>query len=81
MILNKCMEIIDKIVSEFDLKIKYVSSFTNARSWENDKITLEDNGWGVIICKSKESGATFRTPNDIPNFEIHLIAVIRLLQS
>ncbi len=75
------MKIIDKIVSEFDLKIKYVSSFTNARSWENDKITLEDNGWGMIICKSKESGAIFKTPCDISNFEIHLIGVIELLQS
>ena len=75
------MEIIDKIVSEFDLKIKYVSSFTNARSWENDKIILDDNGWGLITCTNKESGASFKTGDHILNFEIHLIAVIRLLQS
>lgn len=47
------MEILDKVIKQFDLEIKFHSSHTNSSRWENDKINLLHNGYGRFTVEQK----------------------------
>ena len=74
------MDFIQEIVNQFDLKIKYVSSFTNARSWENENIILDDNGWGVVtVHEKKDLQSKFIIKSKSKNIKEYLTKVIKLI--
>tara|TARA_R110000824_G_scaffold190775_3_gene372343 strand:- start:653 stop:883 length:231 start_codon:yes stop_codon:yes gene_type:complete len=76
------MEIIDKVIKQFDLEVKFHSSHTNSSRWENHKINLLHNGYGRFTVEQKTiNKPQFTIDYDDVNFEGYLISVIKLLQT